>query len=138
MIRTLAHLCLHVRDLDASLAFYRDALGLPVAFEFHNDAGERFGLYLHAGGRTFLELFQSEHEPDDQKRSYRHFCLEVDSVAEMVELLRSSGIEASDPKLGNDQSWQAWITDPDGNRIELHEYTEQSWQKPAVDGAVAR
>ena len=44
--------------------------------------------------------------------------------------LRGRGVEVSDPKLGSDQSWQAWITDPDGNRIELHDYTAESWQAP--------
>jgi hypothetical protein len=29
-----------------------------------------------------------------------------------------------------DHSWQAWITDPDGNKIELHDYTPESWQAP--------
>ena len=132
MIRNLAHLALVVRDLDASLAFYRDALGLPIAFEFRNDAGERFGLYLHVGGRTFIEMFEGERDPDDQRRSFRHFCLEVDDVPATVAHLRERGVEASEPKLGADQSWQAWIQDPDGNRIELHQYTPASWQAPAL------
>lgn len=132
MIRNVAHLCLNVTDLDASLGFYRDVLGLPVAFEFHRDDGRRYGLYLHVGGRTFIELFEGQHDPDDQKRSYRHFCLEVDDVPQFVSQLRTHGIQASEPKLGKDQSWQAWVEDPDGNRIELHQYTPQSWQTPSL------
>lgn len=31
-------------------------------------------------------------------------------------------------KLGMDNSWQAWITDPDGNRIELMEYGPSSME----------
>ena len=132
MIRNLAHLCLTVENLDTSLAFYRDVLGLPVAFEFHRDSGERFGAYVHVGGRTFIELFQGEHKPHDPKQSYRHFCLEVDDINQTVATLRSHGLEVSDPKRGRDQSWQAWVTDPDGNRIELHQYTPESWQAPAL------
>ena len=49
-----------------------------------------------------------------------------------VKELRDKGIEVSEPKLGKDRSWQAWITDPDGNRIELHDYNPDSKQTPYV------
>ncbi len=29
-------------------------------------------------------------------------------------------------------AWQAWITDPDGNCFELHQYTPESKQTPAL------
>ena len=67
-----------------------------------------------------------------QKQSFRHICLEVDDIRTTVERLRSKGIEVSEPKLGKDRSWQAWITDPDGNRIELHDYNPDSKQAPFV------
>ena len=50
-----------------------------------------------------------------------------------VATLRERGLEVSDPKLGTDRSWQAWITDPDGNRIELHHYTAESKQAPHLE-----
>jgi hypothetical protein len=30
--------------------------------------------------------------------------------------------------MGHDQSWQAWLADPNGITIELHEYTDKSSQ----------
>ena len=63
MITALAHSCFVVRNLEASIAFYRDALGLTPAFDFLNEHGERYGVYLHVGGRSFIELFQGEVEP---------------------------------------------------------------------------
>ena len=53
------------------------------------------------------------------KQSFQHICLEVDDVAKTVVELRGRGIEITEAKLGLDQSWQAWLSDPDGNRIEL-------------------
>ena len=44
--------------------------------------------------------------------------------------LRAAGVEVTDSKLGFDKSWQAWLTDPDDNRIELHQYTPESQQTP--------
>lgn len=41
-----------------------------------------------------------------------------------------SGVEVGDITFGSDQSWQAWLKDPDGNNIELHGYTPESKQTP--------
>jgi len=131
MITGLAHVCFTVADLEASVAFYRDVLGLVPAFEFINDRGEKFGQYLHAGGRTFLELFQGERvEPAGERQSYRHLCLEVDDLRATAGALRRRGAEVSEVTAGSDHSLQAWLRDPDGNRIELHEYTADSKQGP--------
>jgi glyoxylase I family protein len=130
MITGLAHACFTVSDLERSLAFYRDALGLKPAFDFINKEGRRFGVYLHLGGRSFVELFEGQLGERAEGQSYRHICLEVDDIQSTVQMLRERGLEVSDPKLGGDQSWQAWITDPDGNRIELHHYTAESKQAP--------
>jgi catechol 2,3-dioxygenase-like lactoylglutathione lyase family enzyme len=128
MIKGIAHVCFVVRDLETSLAFYRDALGLHPAFEFRNAAGARTGAYLHAGERTFMELFAGQPAPAAATGSFRHVCLEVDDVSETVKRLREKGVAVDEPKMGADQSWQAWLSDPDGNRIELHGYTERSAQ----------
>ncbi|MEN6478388.1 MAG: VOC family protein [Anaerolineales bacterium] len=130
MITGIAHACYIVADLEASLAFYCDKLGLQPAFGFFREDGTRFGQYVYAGGRNFIELFQGQPEPRAEKQSYQHLCLEVDNVPSTVEELRAKGVEVSDAKFGSDNAWQAWITDPDGNRIELHGYTPESKQTP--------
>ena len=128
MIKGLAHVCFTASDLAASEAFYRDKLGLKAAFDFFNDDGRRTGVYLHAGGRNFIELFQGDLSDRAEGQAFRHFCLEVDDIQAAVRELRSRGVETTEPKLGADNSWQAWLSDPDGNRIELHQYTPQSRQ----------
>lgn len=124
-VRQLAHVCLLARDLAASEAFYRDALGLPVKFRFDRD-GRRIGFYLDAGGRTNIEVF----ERDEAGPAGRidHLCLEVEDITAAVAHLRTSGVSVTDPKLGVDATWQAWTADPDGVRIELFEYTATSAQ----------
>ena len=133
MIKALAHVCFTVRDLEASEAFYRKQLGLAPGFDFINDQGERFGVYLHLADRSFLELFQGEADKPAAGQSYRHFCLEVDDLEAEVARLRAAGVEVTDPHLGSDHSWQAWLSDPDGNRIELHCYTPESKQGPLLE-----
>jgi glyoxylase I family protein len=128
MITGLAHICFVVSNLEESIAFYKDKLGLSPAFDFRNDKCEMTGIYLHIGGRNFIELFKSNPEQSDQKGSYKHFCLEVDDIQSTADEFRKNGVEVSEVKMGGDNSWQAWLSDPDGNRIELHQYTSESKQ----------
>jgi catechol 2,3-dioxygenase-like lactoylglutathione lyase family enzyme len=132
MITNLAHVCFTVSDLERSIRFYQDSLGLSPAFDFTNPEGKRFGVYLTLGGRNFIELFTGQLAQPAEGQSFRHICLEVDDILTTVSELKGKGVEVSEPKLGMDHSWQAWITDPDGNRIELHDYTPESWQAPWV------
>lgn len=131
MLRTLAHACYIVRDLEATEKFYCDGLGMTNAFDFLNDDGSRRGFYLSVGDRTFLEFFKGDPKPVTGG-SYRHISLEVDDLDAMLARLSGAGIETTEKKLGKDQSWQAWITDPDGNPIELHCYTANSEQTKAL------
>ena len=128
MIVGLAHICFTVSNLEESISFYKDKLGLSPAFDFINDKGKRTGIYLHIGGRNFIELFEGKLEQSAQNQSYRHFCLEVDDIQSTVSEFKKRGVEVSEVKMGGDNSWQAWLSDPDGNRIELHQYTPESKQ----------
>jgi lactoylglutathione lyase len=59
---------------------------------------------------------------------YKHFCLEVTGLDELQPALEKRGVQVSAITMGMDHSRQAWIADPDGNAIELMEYTHQSLQ----------
>lgn len=88
MIVGLAHVCFTVKDLEASEAYYRDGLGLTPAFDFVDDTGRRFGTYLHAGGRNFIELFVGDLAAPAEGQAFRHFCLEVDDIEATAAELR--------------------------------------------------
>ncbi len=134
MLRGLSHVCFKVADLEASIDFYTEKLGLAHAFDFTRADGERFGVYLYFGNRTFLELFKGDgNDPDcNCARSFQHVCMEVASMDEAVSILREVGVEVSDPRMGTDGNPQAWLADPDGNRIELHELGPQGRQLAAI------
>lgn len=132
MIQALAHVCFVVRDLDASIGFYCNKLGMKPAFDFVNDEGRRFGIYIGAGGRSFIELFAGNPAPQAERQSFQHICLEVDDLNKTVAGLRAAGVEVTDPFFACDNAWQAWITDPDGNKIELHYYTPESKQTACI------
>ena len=132
MIKGFAHICFHVRDLEASIEYYGGKLGFAHGHDYLDENGTRHGVYLHIGGRSFIELFRGEPEPCSGKQSYRHFCLEVDDIDATTARLRNQGVAVTPVKTGKDRSLQAWLTDPDGNRIELHGYTAESKQGPSL------
>ncbi len=50
-----------------------------------------------------------------------HFVISVDAIHERVVRLAEAGLGAEPPSSPDDSDnfWTAWLTDPDGNRIEL-------------------
>ncbi len=125
MIKQLAHICLHSHDLAETARFYCGALGLEKGFEFMRK-GALFGFYLKLGNTTFIEVFQGE---PGAPGNINHFAIEVDDIDAVLQQVRAHGYEAGEKKLGADHSWQAWLEDPDGVRIELHQYTDESLQR---------
>jgi lactoylglutathione lyase len=60
---------------------------------------------------------------------YRHLCFEVVELEGYRGQLIGRDVTISPITVGMDISKQTWITDPDGNDIELMEYTPTSFQK---------
>jgi lactoylglutathione lyase/glyoxylase I family protein len=132
MFKRLAHINIGATDLAASERFYCDILGMEKAFDFIKD-DEPFGFYVKTGETTFIEVFLQGEEPNHDRPIIKHICLEVEDLDNVIETIRSRGWDVTDKKLGADQSWQAWITDPAGVRIELMQYTDKSFQFTGED-----
>ena len=139
MIKKLAHLCLFTDQLDNMIAFYRDVMGFPVKFTMKNDDGFDFGYYFASGDMTFIYILDQKGAVkqwggavgpirQNSDTHMRHFCFEVDGIEALVAELEGKGIKVRPLKVGMDHSKQAWIKDPDGNDIELMEYTAKSLQ----------
>jgi catechol 2,3-dioxygenase-like lactoylglutathione lyase family enzyme len=141
MIRQLAHLNFVTNDLPKIIDFYVNKLGMQVQFTLNNKEGVPFGYYFGCGNTTFLEFFDQvlsiqewggEASELNAGTQYRHFCLEVIGLDVYCENLRRKGMEVSGISTGLDHSRQAWIADPDGNSIELMEYSPESLQLTGV------
>lgn len=139
MIKQLGHLCLRTHQLPVMTAFYCDTLGLTIKFSLKHDDGTAFGHYFAAGHTTFIEIFDhagaakqwggpSGPLGPNEGVHYNHFCLEVTGLDAFRSQLIAKGVEVGPVQGGMDHSKQAWIMDPDGNAIELMEYTPQSLQ----------
>ena len=137
MIRQLAHLNFVTNDLARIIDFYVNKLGMQIKFTLDNQQGQPFGYYFGCGNTTFLEFFDQQMAVEVWGGTvaeltigtrYKHFCLEITGLEEYCAKLKTRGVEVSEISLGMDHSRQAWVTDPDGNQIELMEYGPASLQ----------
>jgi lactoylglutathione lyase/glyoxylase I family protein len=135
-VKQVAHVCIFAHDLEATRRFYEEALGLDVAFRFLRD-GEVIGFYLNAGGRSHIEVFERQETRFDETDQINHLCLEVESIDAALAHLAAQGVEPTRPKKqGVDGTWQCWLADPNGVKIELFEYTDRSAQFTGGDRVV--
>ncbi len=83
----------------------------------------------------YIELFPDavgDSAPPFANVGFNHLCLEVDDIDGAIAELTSKGVVlTAEKKLGVDHNYQAWIADPEGNRIELMQLGEEG---PAVTG----
>lgn len=126
-IKQLAHVCIFANDVEETKKFYKDVLGLDPVFHFLRD-GRKFGFYLNAGGRTHIEVFEKAEAEFTDKNQINHMCLEVEDMDAAVAHIAAQGVDVTEKKNGCDDTWQAWIKDPNGVKIELFEYTDESAQ----------
>ena len=107
------HVSINVRDVDEALDFYVNQLGLTQRTD-RPDFGFA-GAWLDAGGQ---QVHLIEGEPPTALG--QHFALQVDDLDAAIAELRSHGIRTTDAS-GVGRSRQAFVSDPSGNGIELHE-----------------
>ncbi|NLP02424.1 MAG: VOC family protein [Fibrobacter sp.] len=131
MIRRLAHVCLNVKNLERSIEYYA-RLGFTPQFRFTKN-GKQFGAYLKIADGNYIEIFENPEIDKVQEGGIAHFCLETDDIDSLIRKLSVGGIEFTKKKLGCDNTYQIWLTDPDGNRFEVHQYTSGSSQRTGVD-----
>ena len=134
-MRTL-HLGLQVAELERSLAFYTglgyEVLGSVPETEFGSLT------MLKLPGDEFVTL-EVVHDPDGGEvvvSGMHHFVVQVESMHDTVAALAGRGIEAEPPQSpdGSDDFWTAWLTDPDGYRIELVQWPAGHPEGMTADG----
>ena len=90
--------------------------------------------YIQVKEGQFIELFYTYQGEQPvgimaDKCGYQHCCLEVDDLeAVREEIIKNGIVPVSEIQMGPDYSKQFWVEDPDGNRIEMMQYTEKSYQ----------
>ena len=122
-VQELGHAVLYVRDLESSVHFYGDVLGLPAI-------GEAWpGTRAFSGGRTHHELLLIEvgqsaaSLPPGPRVGLYHLGFKIgttdDELRDAIRELQAAGVKmvgASDHTVTH----SLYIEDPDGNELELY------------------
>jgi len=118
---TIGHIHLTVADLDRSLAFYRDLLGFEVTMR-HGDSAvflSAGGYHHHLGLNTWAG--KGATPPPPGHTGLYHFAILFPNRYELARTLKRL-LEAHYPLQGASNhavSEAIYLTDPDGNGIEL-------------------
>lgn len=156
-VKQPGHAAFRCADLEASEAFYKKAFGLeqkfyltygdwiegmkkqdPAPTDLINALMPLYDKvwisYLAVGEDFFLELFDKGDAdtfcvPSDRTFNFQHLALITEDIHALRDELTEKGVEIDiQPSLGPDHTWQMWMHDPDGNKIEVMQYTERSFQ----------
>jgi lactoylglutathione lyase len=134
-ITSIGHFAIRVRDVDRTLAFYEGKLGFEEMLRLERD-GALWLVYLRITDDQYLEVFPDaagDEAAPEAANGLNHVCLTVDDIETVVRELEGQGIPLFRPlKTGADGNRQAWIRDPDGNRIELMEMAPDGLQAEAI------
>lgn len=105
--------------------WYRERLGLPVNESGYCDFEWRSEKEPERLGRTVWSVFPADTEYFGDERSPFMVNYRVDDLDELLESLREAGADVDDRLEEFDYGRFAWLTDPEGNRIELWEPADE-------------
>ena len=116
--RTLSygHMLMQVRDMSAAEHFYIDLLGFTVRPAKPLADGRPFTAF-----RQGIALTSTAHPGDGMKRQIDHLAFEVNDVRALTARLRQSDVEFQEDLHNGPYGLTVYVTDPDGNRIELYQ-----------------
>ena len=122
----LLHTMIRVKDLDKSLRFYTEQLGMKLLRKRDYPTGKftlAFVGYGDEGDSTVIELTHNwdQAEPYSLGSGFGHLAVSVPDVYKACERLAAEGVKIPRPAgpMAHGGSVIAFIEDPDGYRIEL-------------------
>ena len=134
---SLGHFNLRVNDLQASIDYYAK-LGFPEFLRLTEEDGSPWIVYLRITDELYIELLPGGkgRAGDQQAAGLNHLCLTTPDIEMTVRELGKAGVPLTTPldpkKRGVDRNRGCWITDPDGNRIEIMEMAPDCVQYDAI------
>ena len=128
----LGHTCIRVQDIDRTVEFYHGLLGMPIV---ERRDPPTFSTRMAALGspENYLEVFQLRPDQtvadvDPQTLRLNHICLWVENMEDLEQRAAAAGFPFLNP-IRTNPNWVGaaikvgWVVDPDGNRVELLEWT---------------
>ncbi len=138
------HIVLNVADVERSVAFYHDVLGLGIERLEEWRAGRISFPSVRISEQTLIDLVGVAEAPDRSDRvvNLNHFCLVVEdeTLEPIIEHLHGHAVGIHS---GPARRWGArgngvsiYLRDPDGNEIEVRTYSARAME--ALQAATPR
>ena len=130
MIKVLGidHVAVSVSDLEKSLKFYTEVLGLKITEREHQKPGTEYFLDC---GPSLVGLIQGDkdgqkHLLQDAGLGGNHFSFRVrtQDFDRIVEEVKARGIPVTFFKK-REKSWSLYFLDPDGNKLEMTAWPQE-------------
>jgi catechol 2,3-dioxygenase-like lactoylglutathione lyase family enzyme len=137
------HLAMATNDMEQTVRFYRDILGMPLVATTGNRARGRYRHYFFQLGPqqtiAFFEwpgMLEEFHKPAGMpaygRVQFDHVAFGVASLAELEKLqhaLRDKGVEVTEV-IDHGFCQSIYFTDPHGIALEASTWTEDIFEKP--------
>ena len=121
----ILHTMLRVTDLQKSISFYTDLMGMRLLRRKDYPEGKFTLAFLGYGDESDTTVLELTHNWDtssyDLGNAYGHIAIEVDDVYEACDIIKTKGgqvVREAGPMKGG-SSILAFVKDPDGYMIEL-------------------
>jgi len=123
MVKKLLHTRMRVNDIERTVKFYQDVLGLKVARRNVSPRGSQLVFLATPNSEEEIEICQLPDGPSVQVQpDLMHLAFEVESIAVFVAEIGKKGVKLSDgPTKTGSGSTIAFIDAPEGYEIELIE-----------------
>ena len=124
----LAHTMIRVIDLEKSISFYCDILGMQVLRRTDYPGGRYTNAFVGYGPEIEFPALELTHNWDqeehyDKGNGWGHICIETPNVYQAVKDLEAQGAKIISPAKPMNAGTRilAFIEDPDGYVVELNE-----------------
>jgi len=131
-----SHVCIAVSDMEASLRFYRDVLGLDIFFDVElegpsmevvtGEVGARGRMLGGMLGGTVVELLEFAHRSfprqSESMLGYTNISLSVRDIDAALAAVIAAGIQPEQPPVEIGGVRMFFVRDPDGTPIEFISY----------------
>ena len=116
----LLHTRYRVNDLERTVKFYRDILGLEEVRRHKSPRGAELAFLQAPGSEEQIEIcFLPGSEPVKVQPDLTHLAFAVDSIEEFGKHLAAHGLKFSDGQTPSGSGTIAFIDAPEGYEIEL-------------------
>lgn len=114
------HTMVRIRDIDESLRFWRDLLGLEITRRIDNEAGKYTLIFLAPPGQPDRPVELTYNWGSDEVytggRNFGHIAYGVEDIYAMCAKLQAAGVTINRPPR---DGRMAFVKSPDGISIEL-------------------